>query len=40
VEFLENIKTTDLKELYEAPEVPSSTKPFLYRELLDRGQEP
>jgi len=40
VKFLENIKTTDLKELYEAPEVPSSTKPFLYRELLDRGQEP
>lgn len=40
VKFLENIKTTDLKELYEAPEIPSSTKPFLYRELLDRGQEP
>jgi len=40
VKFLENIKTTDLKELYEAPEVPSSTKPFLHRELLDRGQEP
>jgi len=36
VNFLKNIKTSDLKELYEAHEVPSSTKPFIYRELLDR----
>jgi len=38
VNFLKNIKTTDLKELYAAPEVPSSTKPFIYRELSDRDQ--
>jgi hypothetical protein len=37
VNFLKNIKTYDLKELYDAPEVPSSTKPFIYRELMDRG---
>jgi|WetSurSiteA1Bulk_404760.scaffolds.fasta_scaffold02045_6 hypothetical protein len=40
VKYLGHMKTTDLKELYYAPEVPSSTKPFLYRELLDRGHEP
>jgi hypothetical protein len=38
VNFLKNIKTTDLKELYAAPEVPSSTKPFIYRELSDREE--
>jgi hypothetical protein len=38
VTYLDRIKTTDLKELYRDPEVPSSTKPFLYRELLDRGE--
>jgi len=36
VDFLKNIKTVDLKELYEAPEVSSSTKPFIYNELLER----
>jgi hypothetical protein len=38
VTYLHRIKTTDLKELRKDPEVPSSTKPFLYRELLDRGE--
>jgi len=38
VNFLKNIKTSDLKELYAAPEVPSSTRPFIYRELLDRKE--
>jgi hypothetical protein len=36
VDFLKNIKTSDLKELYEAPETPISTKPFIHRELLER----
>lgn len=36
VNFLKNIKTGDLRELYGAPEVPSSTKPFIYRELAER----
>ncbi len=36
VDFLKNIKTNELKELYKAPEVPSSTKPFIYSELLER----
>jgi hypothetical protein len=36
VNFLKKMKTTDLKELYAAPEVPSSTKPFIHRELLER----
>lgn len=38
VNFLKNLKTTDLKELYAALEVPSSTKPFIYRELLEREE--
>jgi hypothetical protein len=38
VNLLKNIKTTDLKELYSAPEVPLSTKPFIYRELLERDE--
>jgi hypothetical protein len=37
VQFLKNIKTKDLRELYSAPEVPTSTKPFIFRELADRG---
>ena len=37
VQFLKNIKTKDLRELYCAPEVPASTKPFIFRELADRG---
>jgi len=36
VDFLTNIKTSDLNELYEAPETPISTKPFIHRELLER----
>jgi hypothetical protein len=38
VNYLKNIKTVDLQELYAAPEVPSSTKPFIYKELLDREE--
>ncbi|MDP1758971.1 MAG: hypothetical protein Q8K77_04160 [Thermodesulfovibrionales bacterium] len=38
VKFLEDMKTTDLKELYAAPDVPSSTKPYIYRELLEREE--
>jgi len=38
VTYFPGIKTTDLKDLRKDPEVPSSTKPFLYRELLDRGE--
>ncbi|MCX5717377.1 MAG: hypothetical protein NTW44_03530 [Nitrospirae bacterium] len=30
--------TKDLKELYAAPDVPSSTKPYIYRELLERKE--
>ena len=36
VNFLKNIRTTDLKELYTMPVLPVSTKPFIYRELLER----
>jgi hypothetical protein len=38
VNFLKRLRTVDLKELYAAPEVPSSTKPFIHRELLERDE--
>ena len=38
VNFLKNIKTSNLRELDEAPEVPSSTKPFIHSELLEREE--
>jgi len=38
VEFLKNMKTPDLRELYSLSNTPISTKPFIYRELFDRGE--
>ena len=38
VHFLEKMRSSDLKGLYDASEVPSSTKPFIYRELMDRNE--
>jgi hypothetical protein len=34
--FLKNMKKTDLRDLYEAPETPLSTRPFINSELLER----
>ncbi len=36
--FLSDMKTIDLKDLYEDRSLPLSTKPFIYRELLDRNE--
>jgi len=36
VHFLKNMKITELKELYHDPVVPKSTRPFIYRERMDR----
>lgn len=38
VRFIGGLKTVDLKELYADGRTPSSTKPFLFRELLERGE--
>lgn len=38
VNYLKNMRTADLKELYAAPDLPSSTRPFIYRELVDREE--
>ena len=38
--FIHAMKIADLKDLYADPKVPLSTRPFIYRELLDRGQNP
>lgn len=38
VNFLKNMRTADLKELYAAPDLPSSTRPFIYRELVYREE--
>ncbi|MEW6571369.1 MAG: hypothetical protein AB1390_09380 [Nitrospirota bacterium] len=37
VDFLKNISTSDLRDLYSLPAIPSSSKPFIYRELQERG---
>jgi hypothetical protein len=36
--FLKDIKSSDLRDLYEAPETPSSTKPFINSELWGRDK--
>ncbi len=38
VEFLKEMKVQDLEELYRDEAVPSSTKPFIYRELSSRWE--
>ena len=39
LDFLKNIKSSDLKDLYEAPETPSGTRPFIHNELLQRNSQ-
>ncbi len=36
--FIRGMKSADLKDLYSDPKVPSSTKPFIFRELGQRGE--
>lgn len=36
--FIKEIKTSDLKDLYSDSNLPASTKPFIYRELLERNE--
>jgi len=36
IHFISEMKTSDLKDLYADPKLPTSTKPFLFRELLLR----
>lgn len=38
VQYLKHMKTTELREFYHDPSVPKSTKPFIFRELMDRGE--
>lgn len=38
--FLADLKTGDLKELYRDPHLPPGVRPFIHRELLERGEEP
>ncbi len=37
-QFIKAIRTPDLKDLYADRKVPTSTKPFIFRELADRGE--
>lgn len=36
--FISEMKTADLQELYADPSLPSSTRPFIFRELGDRNE--
>lgn len=40
VRFLSTMKIMDLRELYADPSVPVTVRPFIHRELWDRGEEP
>ncbi len=40
VSFLQGMKLTDLRELYADPSLPPTVKPFVYRELCSRGEDP
>ncbi|HSA77884.1 MAG TPA: hypothetical protein VLG72_03395, partial [Nitrospirota bacterium] len=40
VRFLKSMKIMDLRELYADPSVAVTIKPFVYRELWERGQQP
>jgi uncharacterized protein (UPF0147 family) len=36
IDFFRFLKITELRELYDDPAVPTSTRPFIYREIMDR----
>ncbi len=38
VKFIPGMKTADLRDLYADPKLPLSTRPFIFRELCDRGE--
>jgi hypothetical protein len=38
--FLPDLKLLDLKELYRDPMLPPGVKPFIHRELVERGEDP
>lgn len=38
LQFIRGMKTADLRDLYSDPKLPASTRPFIYRELGERGQ--
>ncbi|OGW46863.1 MAG: hypothetical protein A2078_09280 [Nitrospirae bacterium GWC2_57_9] len=40
VQFLRNMKLVDLRELYTDPSLPITVKPFVHREMLERGSDP
>ena len=40
VPFLQSMKLMDLRELYADPSLPITIKPFVHRELLNRGKNP
>jgi hypothetical protein len=40
VRFLQSMKIMDLRELYADPSLPVTIKPFVHRELWERGQQP
>ena len=38
--FLPDLKLLDLKELYRDPSLPHEIRPFIHRELVERGEDP
>ena len=40
VEFIQRLRATDLELLYQDPELPSTTRPFIHQALLERASKP
>lgn len=40
VRFISDMKTADLRDLHGDPKLPPSTRPFIFRELLERDEKP
>ncbi len=38
--FLPGLKTGDLKDLFRDPSLPGSIRPYIHRELIERGEDP
>jgi hypothetical protein len=38
-QFIGEMKTADLRDLYCDPKVPTSTKPYIFKELSERDEE-
>ena len=39
MKFIKGMKTADLRDLYSDPKLPTATRPFIFSELVERGED-